>query len=126
MIRLRKVLFIAVWSLLLPGSTLFQAAARSPAGGDFPVGSYVDGDFIATFTPDGKLFVHSDDFLKAEAAYTVEGDQITIKDKKATGECGGAGRYKWRFDGKALSFTRVEDACKGRARHLTSRRWPMI
>jgi hypothetical protein len=54
---------------------VLAVTAQNPSKGDFPIGSYIDGDFIATFTSDGKLIVHTDDFIKAEAVYKVEGEQ---------------------------------------------------
>lgn len=31
----------------------------------------------------------------------------------------GPGKYKWQYDGKALTFTKIEDECEGRAHALT-------
>ncbi len=126
MIRRRgRMVWIPISMILLVFSTI-GANGQALDAGKFPVGSYIDGDFIATFTADGKFLLHTDDFLKAEGVYAVNKDEITIKEKGGSGECAGTGKYKWQFDGKALHFSKIEDPCRGRIHHMTSRRWPMI
>src|SRR5690348_970099 len=119
---------VKVWSLvaaiLLLAATALPCVAEDPKKNDFPVGSYWDGGFLAQFTADGKLFVLDGDFLKAEAFYKINGDQILITDKNLDSACSGVGKYNWKFDGKALTFTKLKDECEGRAHHLTSRAWP--
>jgi hypothetical protein len=91
----------------------------------FPTGTYQEGDFNATFTKDGEVMVFSDDLVKARGLYRLEGNTIIIKDKEQ-GECSGEGKYRWKFDGKALTFTKISDACSGRTHHLTSRAWQLL
>ena len=117
--------WVAIGGALLLSCMLSVSAAEYGAA-DFPAGSYRDGGFIATFTRDGELVVKEEEAIKAEAFYKVDGDLITFIEKDAVGQCAGAGKYRWRFDGRALTFARVEDDCEGRARHLTSRAWPKV
>jgi hypothetical protein len=93
---------------------------------EFPLGSYVDGDFIATFAADGSFAIQNEALIKAQGQYLIEGDRIIFLEKTANGECAGAGTYRWQFAGGVLMFTRFEDACKGRTHHLTSRKWPAV
>ena len=118
--RRLKALPLASAVLLLAAA----AQAQDPKKSDFPVGSYWDGGFIAQFTPEGKVFVYDGDFLKAEGFYKIDGDKLLITDKDPVSACAGVGKYNWKFDGKALSFTKIKDDCEGRAHHLTSRSWP--
>ena len=51
--------------------------------------------------------------------YTTSGDEIVMKDMKGEQgqieeSCAGEGKYKWRFDGKALRLTRISDHCDER------------
>ena len=126
MIQNLKALLLAAATVLLLAWTALPNVADDPKKSDFPVGSYWDGGFIATFTADGKLIVYDEDFIKAEGFYEIAGDQIMITDKDASGECSGVGKYNWKFDGKVLTFTKLKDDCAGRARHLTSRSWPRV
>lgn len=119
-----KLSFMAAATIWLLAATALPAVAQDPKKSDFPIGSYWDGGFIATFTADGKLTIYDEDFIKAEGFYKIDGDQIMITDKDATGECSGVGKYNWKFDGKALRFAKLKDDCAGRAHHMTSRLWP--
>ena len=51
-----------------------------------------------------------------------------MKEKQGKTEkgCVGEGKYKWGFDGKALSFTLIADDCEGRARALTAKPLPLV
>jgi hypothetical protein len=46
-----------------------------------------------------------------------------MKEKRVNTEegCAGEGKYKWSFDGKVLSFTKIADDCEGRVMALTAR-----
>ena len=66
-----------------------------------------------------------------EGRYTTKGDEIVMKDmKEKQGKtekgCAGEGKYKWGFDGKALSFTRIADDCEGRVTALTAKPLPLV
>lgn len=100
--------------------------AQNSGQKDFPLGSYLDGDFIATFAADGSFTVRTEDFVKAHGQFLIEGERIRFLEKTTTGECAGAGTYRWQFADGTLMFARLEDACKGRTHHLTSRKWFLV
>jgi hypothetical protein len=118
-----KAVVIVILNIQFVISMSFVGAAQTLTRDRFPMGTYAEGDFSATFTKEGELIVFSDDFVKARAVYSVDGNIIAFKDKDAKSQCVGEGKYKWKFDGKALTFTKISDACTGRTRHLTSRAW---
>jgi hypothetical protein len=99
----------------------------------FPVGSYqaAGGDLVLTFSSDGKFSVkRSDGAAIAAGTYTIDGDQMVLSESLDGGDgnriCEETGKYKWKFDGQALFFSKVEDECEGRARALTSGPCPML
>lgn len=80
--------------------------------------TFGDSDAFTIASNNGELAVHG--------AYKVRGEQFEIRDEGGTGACLGdlqLGTYTWKLEGKALSFTKVEDACDGRADTLTSLEW---
>jgi hypothetical protein len=131
---------IASASMFSPASRPEQNEAVPPAefaaGDKFPIGSYVifveDEKSILTFTADGKIVGKKDEGGKIiEGLYTIMEDEIVMKDmKEKRGEtekgCAGEGKYKWRFDGKALKFTKIADDCEGRVRALTANPLPLV
>jgi len=60
------------------------------------------------------------------APFTLNGNEIDFS-ADDTGEyaCHDAGRYTWSMDGGMLHFTKIEDACAGRAAVLTAHPWRM-
>ena len=99
----------------------------------FPTGSYLvgGGALVATFTPDGKVVVKDKQSgeVEAQGIYTIDRDEIVISDAddgQGKQPCDGPGKYKWRLDGKALTFTKLADECGGRAKALTSGPCPPI
>jgi hypothetical protein len=119
---------------------LEENAAMAPAGfaaGDkFPIGSYEifveEEKGILTFTADGRIIGEKVDGGQIiEGRYTIQGDELVVKDmKEKQGKtekgCAGEGKYKWSFDGQALSFTRIADDCEGRAMALTAKPLPVV
>ena len=112
------------------------AGAGFTAGDKFPIGSYEifveEQKSILTFTADGRIVGKKVEEGQAiEGLYTTQGDEIVMKDmKEKRGEiekgCAGEGKYKWSFDGKALSFTKVADDCEGRVTALTAKPLPLV
>jgi len=91
----------------------------------FPIGTYVSGDFTITLNSDGSHSVGMNDKVVVKGTYTVTKDQIVLTDKEGEYACNGTepGKYKWKYDGKALSFSKLEDNCDGRANGLTGQSW---
>jgi hypothetical protein len=124
--KIGKALIAATWCTLLLLPAALIGMAQTLTRDRFPTGTYLEGDFNATFTKAGEIIVFDDDFVKARGLYTLEGNTIVIKDKSPQSECGGEGKYRWKFDGKALTFTKISDACVGRTHHLTARVWWLV
>lgn len=90
----------------------------------FPTGTYTGGAFTLSVGDDGIHTVSTEGKVVVKGNYVVAKDQITFTDKEGDYACvGQAGTYKWAFDGKALSFTKVEDQCDGRVQGLTAQAW---
>ena len=119
--------------VVVPESSAGENAAvigsEFAAGGSFPAGSYQmfvgKEKAILTFTADGRIVGKKvDGGGIIGGLYSTNGDEIEMKDMKVEQgdiekECAGPGKYKWRFNGTALRFTKVADDCYGRARSLT-------
>lgn len=99
------------------------AGAVSGAQTKFPSGTFIGTDLPVTFTTTGKMFVKDKKVVVVEAIYTVSGDQIVFTDKQGKYACTepakAVGKYRWKYDGKALRFTKVEDRCESRIKILT-------
>ncbi len=78
-----------------------------------------------TFNSDGSHSVSENEKVLVKGTYTVTKDQIVLTDKEGEYACKGtdAGRYKWKYDGKALTFSKLEDDCEGRINGLTGQPW---
>jgi hypothetical protein len=81
--------------------------------------------FSIKYEDGGKLTVSRDGEVVVEGVYKVTGDEIEVTDQKGPMSCGSEhiGKYKWKLDGKKLTFTKVQDECDGRAEALTSQAW---
>jgi hypothetical protein len=97
---------------------------------DFPKGTFTNkGPDGATwsikFDGKGKASVNREDMEMVTIEYKVTKDQIVFD--KEEGQIAekevGPGTYKWKLDGKKLSFTKVEDKSEGRSQALTSGSW---
>jgi len=103
-----------------------RAANSSVHGSSFPPGSYqaAGGALVVTFTGDGKFSVKRPNGGPiAAGTYTIDSDQIVLTEthdgEDGNRMCEEPGEYRWKFDGKALSFSKVVDGCEGRVRALT-------
>jgi hypothetical protein len=59
-----------------------------------------------------------------QGAYQVNGNQITFSEDTGPYACRTPGTYTWQMSNGQVTFTRVQDACVGRALILTSRPLP--
>lgn len=97
---------------------------------DFPKGKFAnkgpDGaTWAISFDGKGKATVTREDKEFVKVAYKVTKDEVEFShetgdnaDKDAK-----AGVYKWKLDGKKLTFTKVKDDSDGRAQALTTGSW---
>ncbi|HZS08976.1 MAG TPA: hypothetical protein VFD58_29340 [Blastocatellia bacterium] len=97
---------------------------------DFKVGTYSvtagDSKFSIKYEDNGKVTVSRNGEVAVEGVYKVTGDTIEVTDEKGPMACGGdskTGKYKWKLEGKKLTFTKIEDGCDGRAGALTAQAW---
>ncbi|MEW5869158.1 MAG: hypothetical protein AB1894_07790 [Chloroflexota bacterium] len=86
----------------------------------FPTGTFTytvgDASPIVEFDGHGGVTVTLDGEVIVTASYKVLGDVIEVVDEGspyATPEYG-VGRYKWRLEGQALTFSVIEDKSKAR------------
>ena len=86
----------------------------------FPTGAFQAGYFTLTFVGDGSYTVAAEDKIVVKGTYTVEKDEIAFKDSEGEYACvqDKPGKYKWKYDGKAITFSKVEDECDGRSQAL--------
>lgn len=108
---------LALLTFLVGLASVGQVSATE----SFPTGKYVAGDFSATFTGGGKFTVGQKEETVVEGVYSVTADRIELTDKQGRYACteAGPGKYEWKYDGKALKFTILEDLCEGRSEVLT-------
>jgi predicted lipoprotein with Yx(FWY)xxD motif len=85
-----------------------------------PTGAFQAGEFTLTFNGDGSYTVAAGDRIVVKGTYTVAKDEIAFKDSEGDYACvqDKPGKYKWKYDGKAITFTKVEDECDGRSQAL--------
>lgn len=75
---------------------------------------------------DGKLTLTRNGEAVVNGVYKITGNEIEVTDESGMMACGGdlkTGRYKWKLEGKNLTFEKIEDDCPGRAGALTSITW---
>jgi hypothetical protein len=103
------------------------ASSRPAAAADFPVGAYTIGEFTITFADAGQYRVSKGEEVVVEGEYKVNGDQLLLTDKGGSMACSAAGQqtgtYRWKYEGDALTLTKVEDACPGRSAAITAAPW---
>jgi hypothetical protein len=98
--------------------------------GDFKKGTYsvtAGGvKWSLRYDDNSKVTVSRDGSAVVEGTYKVTGDLLEVTDEKGPMACGGeqkTGKYKWKLEGKNLTFTKVEDECGGRANAMTGQTW---
>ena len=121
-----KLLVFKLAIRILGAACCLLAVVALTAQTKFPIGTFVGTDLPVTFTATGKMLVKDRGVVVVEATYAVTGDQIIFTDKQGKLACTepatAVGKYRWKYDGQALRFTKVEDGCEGRVRTLTTLR----
>ncbi|HMG35666.1 MAG TPA: hypothetical protein VKM94_17145 [Blastocatellia bacterium] len=116
----------AAWLLILLLALTTEVSAQA-----FKTGVYsaTSGDvkWSIKYEEGGKVTVSRNGELLVEGTYKVKGDELELTDKSGAMSCGAdkAGKYKWKLEGKKLSFTMLTDECEGRATALTSQAWTL-
>jgi hypothetical protein len=108
---------------------LWLVAGRAAAA-DFPKGTFTikasDAMWAVTFDGKGKFKVTRDGQEGLTGSYKVTKDEIELTDEE--GPFAGKGdqkacTYKWKLDGKKLTFTKVKDESEGRSAIITAGAW---
>ena len=126
MVKQAKSIFSLLYVLsALTSLICVSSICETRAQDKFPIGTYVGGSFTLTFNSDGGHSVSVNEKVAVKGTYTVTGDQIAFTDKEGEFACTGteAGKYRWKYDGKALTFSKLEDDCDGRINGLTGQPW---
>ena len=118
MVKQATVLIAVIW-LFAVVSNVFAA--------DFPQGTYASGEYTIVFADKGQFRVLTGEELVVEGEYTVKGEQLMLIDKRGRFACTGEGMatatYGWKYEGEALTLSKVEDKCSGRSAGLTAGPW---
>ena len=106
-------------------------ARQAAAADEFPKGKFVlktsDGDeWAVTFDDKSKFTAMHNGELGVKGSYKVTKDEIEFTDED--GPFAGKGEeqkatYKWKLDGKKLTFTKVKDTSEGRVAIITAGAW---
>jgi hypothetical protein len=115
---------------LVVTTTVCLSFANAARADDFPKGTFTamgpNGQTIAIkFDGKGKMIVSRGDEEIVSCEYKVEKDKVTFSNEtgpRANKESK-PGTYKWKLDGKKLTFTKVDDEHEGRSQGLTHGPW---
>jgi len=115
--RISILILLAVFSLVILSShTLAQSK--------LPRGTFVGGDWAITIGSKNQFRVREKGKVVVVGTYTVTGDQIAFSNERGIRACTEAGmevgKYKWAYDGKDLTLTKIEDNCEGRVNALAT------
>jgi hypothetical protein len=99
----------------------------SPFLGNFPIGSYSNRTVFNCswrFNANGTYNLDYGFFNDYDlGAFTVSGDQISIKDSS---DCDIEGTYTWSYDGNALTFKSLGDPCDVRETIIQKGKWQTV
>jgi len=92
----------------------------------FPTGTYKAGEISIQFDDHGHVRVGQGDHILVEGQFVVSADQIKLTDESGPMACSKGeetGSYRWKYEGEALSFSKLDDPCDGRSGDLLGRQW---
>jgi DNA-binding beta-propeller fold protein YncE len=105
--------------------------AGPAAAADFPKGTFTLKDpdgavWAVTFDGKDTYSVTRDGKDAVVGKYKATKDEIELKDESGDfADKENVGTYKWKLDGKKLTFTKVKDESAGRAAIIVSAAWEM-
>lgn len=109
------------------------ASGGSTSGVSPLVGSYQNGQSVATFNADGSFSGATPDGEEwVRGTYTLDGKTMTMVDTwedeaVLTERCEGIpGRYAWSLEGDTLVARVIEDACEGRSETIDNQAWKRL
>jgi hypothetical protein len=101
--------------------------AGAASAEDFPKGTVsaeLNGDvWTIRFDGAGKYEVKRQGEAVAEGKYKATGERVEFSGERGPDDQ--VGKYKWKLDGKKLTFTLIEDEAEGRKRALTTGTWTL-
>lgn len=118
--------------VLIAGALLgLCLAGRAAAADEFPKGTFAiktsDGaEWAVTFDDKGKFTAKHDGELGVKGSYKITKDEIEFTDEDGPFATKGDDKtytYKWKLDGKKLTFTKVKDENEGRVGVITGGSW---
>ncbi|HUR20213.1 MAG TPA: PQQ-binding-like beta-propeller repeat protein [Vicinamibacterales bacterium] len=95
-------------------------AAQSPA---LPSTPMAYGDITATFAADGTYTLGGPGWGKLAGSWKAASGEAELVGTAPPAGCGEPGKYRYRVEGKQLTFELVADACMPRRMMLTDSRW---
>lgn len=122
-------LFPSFFRPLTLAACVAVATSLAFAAADFPLGTYVTGEYSIVFGEKGRFRVSRGAEVMVEGGYKVTGNEIRLTDEggpMACKEAGqGTGTYGWKYEGEALTLSEVEDTCGGRSAAMTAGAWKL-
>lgn len=107
---------------------LAMLAAPAFAEQPFPVGEYTSGKVTMQFDAHSSTQLRIGKQIVDDGTYTATADRLTLTDKSGPMACPAdqTGTYRWTYAGDALTLTKIDDACEGRAGDLTAHPWKRV
>ena len=122
--------------IVLVSSALALIPSRIMSGGQqttspLPSGQLSFGAFTARFVPDpstplragGTFSLEGEGWPAFRGSWKADGGQIELLVPKGADGCDGPGRYRFRIDGRRLTFDLVSDGCEPRRMILDRSTW---
>ena len=107
--------------IVLVSSALVSGGQQTPS--PLPSGQLSFGAFTARFVPGGTFTLEGEGWPPFKGRWTADDGQIELLVPKAAGGCDGPGRYRFRVDGRRLTFDLVSDTCEPRRMILDRSTW---
>ena len=87
---------------------------------------FLVGEYVVTFTPDGRVSNVVSGQLDARGRYASTPTFLVVTDEEGPGHCQAeraTGIYRWKRDGNTVRLTVVEDLCRWRAFAISLKPW---
>jgi hypothetical protein len=96
------------------------------AASAFPTGKYKAGEISIQFDDHGHVKVSQGERTLVDGQFAATADEIKLTDESGPMACAkdeATGTYRWKYEGEALSFSKLDDRCDGRSGDLSGRQW---
>jgi hypothetical protein len=114
---------VNIWTVSVLSAIATSIAVAAPT---FPTGKYKAGEISIQFDDHGHVQVSQGDRALVDGRFVANADQIKLTDESGPMACSkdeATGTYRWKYDGEALSFSKLDDRCDGRSGDLSGRQW---